>query len=164
MSMIVQVGASGGDAEDVMARYIPPGPDAPEDDLIAWANQLPAATDLGVVCTACDRSSATFTVDVTPVALNPNGAVHGGIVSAIADQCLGVVSVINAPRDKLSVTASLHGQFHRPALPQLTVRARLLSGGARLIFVEADIEDANGRRCSTFQATMAVGGAERRQP
>ena len=147
-----------------LALYELPGPDPTEQQLIDWANALPAARDLHVVCHSADRSQAKFTVDRSPLAANPNGAVHGGVVSAIADQCLGVVSVINAPPDMMSVTASLHGQFLRPALPPLSVPARLMSAGRRLIFVEADVADRQGRRCAVFQATMAVGGAHPRPP
>jgi uncharacterized protein (TIGR00369 family) len=148
------------DADPV--QYMPPGPDATDQELVDWANALPLARQLHIVCVALNRSEATFRVDETLLPPNPNGAIHGGVVSAIADQCLGVVSVINAPRDLMSVTASLHGQYHRPAVPPLIFRSRLISAGRRLIFVEVEVEDALGRRCATFQATMVVGGAERR--
>ncbi|MEV6985385.1 PaaI family thioesterase [Sphaerisporangium sp. NPDC051017] len=144
-------------------RWVPPLADAPERELVEWANALPMTGGLNIVCRSLSLAEGVFTVPFGPLVANPNGAVHGGIVSAIADQCLGVVSVVNAPRDRLSVTASLHGQFHRPAIPELTIRARLISAGRTLIFVECVVEDARGRRCATFEATMAVGGAERRE-
>jgi uncharacterized protein (TIGR00369 family) len=141
---------------------VPPPVGAPEQEFVDWANGLPMASELNIVCRSLSLAEAVFTVDKVPLAANPNGAVHGGIVSAMADQCLGAVSVANAPRDRMSVTASLHGQFHRPAIPAFEIRARLISAGRKLIFVECDVVDSRERRCATFQATMAVGGAERR--
>ena len=143
--------------------YHPPPPGAPEKDFVDWANALPIARDLKIVCTSLTPDGGTFTVDEGPLSPNPNGAVHGGLISAIADQCLGVVSTVNAPPEQMSVTGSLHGQFHRPAMPPLAIRARRISAGRRLIFVECEIRDARGKRCSSFQATMVVGGNEQRQ-
>jgi uncharacterized protein (TIGR00369 family) len=154
---------------DVTARgeefsYNPPPPGAAEEDFVDWANALPMSRELKIVCTSLTPELGTFTVDEVPLRPNPNGAVHGGLVAAIADQCLGVVSVANAPREDMSVTASLHGQFHRPAVPPLAVRVRRITAGRRLIFVECEIDDARGARCGTFQATMVVGGNEQRPP
>lgn len=143
--------------------FIPPPPGSDERDFVTWATALPISRDLGLVCTALTEELGLFAVDSVPLRPNPNGSVHGGLVAAIADQCLGVVAVVNAPPEQLPVTASLHGQFHRPALAPLSVRARRLSAGRRLIFVECEIGDRRGNRCATFQATMAIGGAELRQ-
>jgi uncharacterized protein (TIGR00369 family) len=143
-------------------QWSPPPANAPEDDLVAWANALPMSGDLNIRCRSLILEEGLFTVSEAPLTPNPNGAVNGGLLSAIADQCLGVVSVVNAPRNLMSVTGSLHGQFHRPAFAPLEIRARLINAGSRLIFVELQVDDCRGRRCATFQATMVVGGSERR--
>jgi len=143
-----------------LMRYQPPPPGAPEQDAIAWFATLPLTGPLGIECHNLNSTEGTFVVPAAPLVANPNGGVHGGIVAAIADQCLGAVAVLNSPR--FAVTASLHGQFHRPALPALDVHTRLISAGKSLIYVECDIADNLGRRCATFQATMSVRGAARR--
>lgn len=155
---------SDGAGPDRTFSYSPPPSGAPEADFVEWSNALPMARDLHIVCTSLTPDEGTFTVDSGPLSPNPNGAVHGGLVSAIADHCLGVVSTVNAPREQMSVTGSLHGQYHRPAMPPLAIRSRLIAGGRRLIFVECEIRDARGKRCSTFQGTMVVGGNEQRPP
>ena len=149
-------------APEAEFNYMPPPSGRPQHDFVDWANALPIARDLNLVCTSLTPDLGTFTVGTGPLSPNPNGAVHGGIVSAIADHCLGVMSTVNAPREHMSVTGSLHGQFHRPAMPPLAIRARCISAGRRLIFVECEIYDARSKRCNTFQATMIVGGNERR--
>lgn len=143
-----------------LERFRPPAADAPEQDAISWFALLPMSGPLGIECRQLNCREGTFVVATAPLAANPNGGVHGGIVAAIADQCLGAVAVLNAPR--FAVTASLHGQFFRPALPGLEVHTRLVSAGKSLIYVECDIADHLQRRCATFQATMSVRGAARR--
>src|SRR5689334_2235774 len=91
-------------------QWSPPPVGSSEPELVNWANGLPIAADLNLVCRALSPAEGIFTVAKGPLSANPNGAVHGGMVSAIADQCLGVISVVNAPRERMSVTASLHGQ------------------------------------------------------
>jgi uncharacterized protein (TIGR00369 family) len=147
-------------APDRGFSYWPPPLDAPESKLIDWANALPTSRGLNIVCTSLGQEPGVFRVGEAPLAPNPNGAVHGGMVATIADQCPGVVSVIGAPRHLMSVTGSLHGQYYRPALPPLTIRSKLIAAGRRPIFVEAEIDDARGRRCESFRATMVVGGNE----
>jgi uncharacterized protein (TIGR00369 family) len=148
-------------ARDLRAST-PPPTGAPEQELIDWANGLPIAAVLNTSCLSAHPTECTFSVAEAPLPPNPNGAINGGVVAAIADFCLGVVSMMNAPRDQLSVTAALQGQYHRPAIPGLLVRSRLVSAGRRLIFVQCEIDDFQARRCASFQATMIVGGTERR--
>lgn len=143
-----------------LERFRPPAADAPEQDAISWFARLPLSGPLGIECRQLNGREGIFVVPSAPLAANPNGGVHGGIVAAIADQCLGAVAVLNSP--SFAVTASLHGQFFRPALPALTVHTRLVSAGKSLIYVECDIADRLHQRCATFQATMSVRGAARR--
>jgi uncharacterized protein (TIGR00369 family) len=145
--------------DDMPSLYLPPTAGGPPGAIARWMENLPMSRHLKITCQALDRAGGTFTVPEAPLTVNPNGAVHGGLVAAIADHCLGAVAVMNSPRDGLAVTASLHGQFHRPAMPALTVQARLISAGRSLIYVECAIFDRKGSRAATFQATMSVGGA-----
>lgn len=147
-------------APSELARFQPPPADAPEHEAIAWFAALPMSGPLSIECRQINSNEGVFVVAAPPLAANPNGSVHGGIVAAIADQCLGAIAVLNSPN--FAVTASLHGQFFRPALPALTVHSRLISAGASLIYVECDVADYLQRRCATFQATMSVRGAARR--
>ena len=151
-------------APDRGFSYGPRASRCAESKLTVWANAPPVSFGLNIVCTSLGQEPGVFRAGEAPLAPNPNGAVHGGIVAAIADQCPGAVSVIGAPRHLLSVTGSLHGQYHRPALPPLTIRSKLIAAGRRLIFVELEVDDARGRRCGSFQATMVVGGNEQRRP
>lgn len=128
-------------------------------DWLGWAKSLPMCQDLGLICTEISERSATFTLSEVPLSPNPNGAVNGGLVAAAADQAMGVIAVRMSPPGLLPATASLHIQFHSPALAPLTLRASALGGGRRVVYVEVAVEDRNGRRCATSQGTMVVGGS-----
>jgi acyl-coenzyme A thioesterase PaaI-like protein len=85
--------------------------------------------------------------------------VNGGIVAAAADQVMGAVTRRVSEKEVLPATASLHIQFHLPALAPLTFRAILLGGGRRTKFIEVVVEDRDGNRCATSQGTMIAGGS-----
>ncbi len=138
-----------------------PGPDASSEQWAAWANGTAQLRGLGITCTAAGVGSGEFTVETVPYPPNPNGSVNGGMLSAIADQVMGVLTAMACPHGYLAATASLHIQFHRPAYAPLDVRGQLLPGGSRVKFVEVVIRDRTGEHCATAQGTMIVGGAAR---
>ncbi|GAA0609092.1 hypothetical protein GCM10009547_08930 [Sporichthya brevicatena] len=138
-----------------------PGPQAPSAEWAEWANGTPQLRGLGIECTAAADGTAEFTVSSVPYVPNPNGSVNGGMLSAIADQVMGVLTAMACPPGYLAATASLHIQFHRPAHAPLDVRGALLPGGSRVKFVEVVIRDRTGEHCATAQGTMIVGGAAR---
>ena len=148
---------------DAAAQHLQnrPGPDAPGPEWVAWANETPQLRGLGISCTDASPAGAEFAVAEVPYAPNPNGSVNGGMLAAIADQCMGVLSAMACPPGYLAATSSLHIQFHKPARSPLGFSARLLPSGNRVKFIEVVITDRDGNHCSTAQGTMIVGGAGR---
>jgi uncharacterized protein (TIGR00369 family) len=128
-------------------------------DWLGWANALPFCRDIGLVCLELGTDTAVFQMERPGLTPNPNGAVNGGIVAAAADQVMGALTRRTSDNGVLPATASLHIQFHRPAVAPLTFRARTLGGGRRTKFVEVVVEDDNGDRCATSQGTMIAGGS-----
>lgn len=133
-------------------------------DWFDWANALPFCQDLGLRCVEFDDSSAVFRMERSTLTPNPNGAVNGGIVAAAADQVMGAVTRRLSAKELLPATASLHIQFHLPALAPLTFKAISMGGGRRTKFIEVVIEDRHGNRCATGQATMVAGGSAAAPP
>lgn len=138
-----------------------PGPDASFAEWATWANGTAQLRGLGITCTTVGDGTAEFTVPTVPYTPNPNGSVNGGMLSAIADNAMGIITAMSCPPGYLAATASLHIQFHRPAHAPLGLRAQLLPGGSRVKFVEVAIRDRAGAHCATAQGTMIVGGAAR---
>jgi uncharacterized protein (TIGR00369 family) len=124
-----------------------------------WATRLPASVSMGLRGVSVSPQRTVLTMAESAWPLNPNGAVHGGLVAAGADQAGGVAAIASLGAGALPATATLHGQFLRPAFPGLTYECRLIKGGTQLVFVEIDVFDRDGRHCARFDGTWSVHGA-----
>lgn len=147
---------------------IPPHQPMPDDvsseAWVLWANGQPAMGTLGLTCTSVEPDESAFSLNQGAFPVNPNGAVHGGVISAVADQVMAVVAARASEPGMIPVTSSLHIQFHTPAFLPVTVRGRLLPSGFRIKYVEVVVEDTAGARCATANGTMVGASASRRLP
>lgn len=132
-----------------------PAPKAPVEEWVAWANAWRSLTALNIVCSGLDEQGGSFTVESVPFPDNPNGAINGGLLAAIADQVFGVLAMWGSPTF-VPATANLQIQFHRPLVGSAWIRGEILPGGRRLQFMDAVITDDSGQRCATAQATMVA--------
>ncbi len=135
--------------------------DAPYDggpeEWRAWANRMPISQAIGLRCGRIEPGFAEFTLAEPPLGIpNPNGSIHGGLLVAAADQCMGIVSMTVLEPTLLPVTAGIHAQFHRPAIPPVKLEGRVTKGGRSLVFIEVEARDRDGRRCLSSQGTMMV--------
>jgi acyl-coenzyme A thioesterase PaaI-like protein len=141
----------------------PPGPDDSDEAWTAWANGTPAVRAMAMVCEVLGQASAVFGLRRAPFPNNRSGAVNGGMVASACDQAVGLLASRNALPGMRPVTATLHLQYHGLALPPLTLRAAMLPGGKRTMFLEVVVFDHEGRRCASCQAsTVQVGAAQNR--
>jgi uncharacterized protein (TIGR00369 family) len=132
-----------------------------EPDWIAWAESHPISELIGMRCLAAEPGHITIRVEETGWPLNPNGAVHGGMVLAWADQCLGLASMTTAAPGTMPATATLAAEFLRPAAPPLTYDAHVHRSGRTLVFISMDVLDTQGRLCAKVTGTMATDGNTR---
>lgn len=139
------------------AWWLPAG--STDADWLDWARTLPFCRDLGLECLRFTESCAVFRMQCPVLTPNPNGAVNGGIVVAAADQVMGAMAMRVSDEGQLPATGSLHIQYHRPALAPILFTATPLGGGRRMKFIEVVVEDRDGNRCATSQATMVAGGS-----
>nr|WP_271213830.1 PaaI family thioesterase [Rhodococcus wratislaviensis]GLK41096.1 hypothetical protein GCM10017611_79710 [Rhodococcus wratislaviensis] len=141
--------------------YFPdiPQSHASDAEWVSWANAWPTLAPLGLKCTALRVGEAVFEVAGDPFVPNPNGAVNGGAVAAMADQAMGVVGARSCEPGTLPRTGSLHLQFHRPVRAPFTMVVSQLPGGRRVQFIEVLFRDAEGIRCASAQGTMVVAGS-----
>lgn len=132
-----------------------PSPDAPVEEWVAWANGWRSVAALNMVCLGLDETGGDFFVESVPFPANPNGAVNGGMLAAIADQVFGILAMWASPMF-VPATANLQVEFHRPLTGSATIRGEVLPGGRRLQFLEAVLRDDRGRRCVTAHGTMVA--------
>lgn len=126
-----------------------------DDDWRRWSEELPISAALGLRCRELAGGRGLFTIESAPLGVpNPNGSIHGGLLVAIADQCMGAVAMTVLSPGLLPVTASIHSQYHRPAVAPVTFDARVTKQGRALIFVNVDVHDSDGRLCNSSHGTM----------
>jgi len=121
--------------------------------------QVPPNCDLtlGMVCV--DKSDPGVTVWQVPADerfTNPAGLLQGGILAACCDSAMGASSVTYAQGRKVfSANAEMKVSFLAPVRPggTLTCTARVVSGGNRLAFVEAELTDDDGRMVAKASST-----------
>jgi uncharacterized protein (TIGR00369 family) len=112
--------------------------------------RVPPNCDLTLGIRCIDKSEPGVTVWVmTPgdELANPVGSIQGGFLSAFADTAMASATVTNLRgRKAFTANAELKISFLRPARPgqHLTCKARVIGGGQRVTFVEAEITDDSG--------------------
>jgi uncharacterized protein (TIGR00369 family) len=121
--------------------------------LQAVFNRSPGIASLAIRCEAIEHGWARCVLEPPDEALNPNGAVNGGWLAALADQAgsLAASAGRREPGDYLT-TVSLSVHFMRAArrLP-VTAEARVLSRSRR--FVTASVEARDGADEPCMSAT-----------
>jgi uncharacterized protein (TIGR00369 family) len=124
--------------------------------------QVPPNCDLtlGMVC--IDKSEPGTTVWHMPADerfTNPVGVLQGGFLAACCDSAMGASTVTWVQgRKVLSANAELKVSFLAPVRPggTLTCTSRVISGGSRVAFVEAEVTDADGRTVAKASSTYLL--------
>ncbi len=133
------------------------GEDQAPEELRRWFDEMPVMRLLSARLTALEPGSAEVTLTPAPEELNPNGAVNGGIIAAVADLTGGFLVMASGPASEYASTADLavHYMVAARALP-VTMRARMLRRGRRMCFVQIDVVDADGTLCAVATGSWAL--------
>lgn len=113
-----------------------------DDEWLAWAAISPGSTALRIVPTCVDLDGARLYLDESATPLNPNGAVHGGMVAAICDQAISLAVMRQMPAGRAIVTGTLNVEYLRPAIPRLEVTAWVDRITRSLVFARAEVRSA----------------------
>lgn len=111
---------------------------------------------LGIRTTAVEPGRLTCELTVTEELLNPFGAAHGGVVSALIDHALGAVCFPVIIRGSWPATQEFKLNFLAPARPgPMVAEAEIVSMSKRTAIVRIDV-DNNGRAVCAAQGTVAI--------
>ncbi|HVF52820.1 MAG TPA: PaaI family thioesterase [Actinomycetota bacterium] len=101
------------------------------------------------------REGVTFTWTVPPECCNAQGALQGGMFAAFADAVLGGVSAAYLDADTYPALAEMKISIFRPAPAGETITGtgRIVKGGSRVLFSEAEITDSSGRLIAKASGT-----------
>ena len=90
---------------------------------------------------------------------NPVGVIQGGFLAAFADSAMATATVTNLQgRRAYTANTELKISFLKaaPVGSALTCRARVIGGGQRVTFVEAEITDGAGRLIAKASSTYLL--------
>ncbi|MHB8466131.1 MAG: PaaI family thioesterase [Acidimicrobiales bacterium] len=118
--------------------------------------------ELGIVCIEKDQPGRTvWQMRADERFANPAGALQGGFLSALCDTAMGSATVTWARaegRKVFSANAEMKISFLRSARigSVLTCTASVVSGGRRVVFVEAAIVDDDSRDVARASSTYVL--------
>jgi uncharacterized protein (TIGR00369 family) len=124
--------------------------------------QIPPNCDVLLGLRCVDKSVPGVTVwemDAEERFANPAGVVQGGLVSALADSAMAASTVtFNRERKVFAANTDLRISFLKAARTgqTLTCTARVLSGGRRTTFVEAEVVDEAGTLVAKASSTYLL--------
>ncbi|MGH8981260.1 MAG: PaaI family thioesterase [Acidimicrobiales bacterium] len=129
--------------------------------------QVPPNCDLtlGIVCVDKSEPGRTvWQVRAHERFANPAGIMQGGFLAACVDSAMGAAVVTAADRPVRIANAEMKVSFLRPVQvgSLLTCDANVISGGSRVVFVEATVTNADGTAVARASSTYLV--AERGAP
>lgn len=100
---------------------------------------------------------AEVAMDLRPHHFNPQGIVHGGIITAVADTSIGLALRSRLPAGFTHRTAQLNVHFlAKGEGNRLVGTGRALHLGQRMGYGEADVSDGQGRLLARASGTFIV--------
>ena len=92
--------------------------------------------------------------------LNPNGVAHGSVAFTLMDTAMGAAVVSVLEQDQLCATVEIQTRYHRPASAgTLRAEAEIVSGGRRLMHLQARTTDDEGRLVASATSSFAIFAA-----
>ena len=111
---------------------------------------------LRISTTSVEPGRLICELPVTEELLNPFGAAHGGVVSALIDHVLGAVCFPVVPRGSWPATQEFKLNFLAPARPgAMVAEARIVSMSKRTAIIRVDVTN-EGRLVCAAQGTVAI--------
>ena len=112
---------------------------------------------VGIRLSSVDPGSSELVLDLEPHHFNPQGIVHGGIISLMADTAIGVALRSRLRPGLTHRTAQLNVHFVRSAdSGRVIARGRAVHSGKRMGYGEADVLDQPGNLLARASATFIV--------
>ena len=130
---------------------------ADKPDITEFVNaQMPLGATLDIR-TFGDQDEVDSTLEWAAGLCTAAGALHGGVLMALADTAGAVCAFLNLPDGATTVTIESKTNFLGAVRDgAVTARARPLHVGKRTIVIETDLLDASGRRVARTMQTQAV--------
>lgn len=114
-------------------------------------------TTLGMKLVNNAEGRATMTLQVDKRFHNPMGTLHGGILTDLADACMGMATISTLEESESFTTLELKMNFIRPVIEgELTADARVVHRGKTIALAECVIKNKEGKEVARGTATQMV--------
>jgi len=87
---------------------------------------------------------------------NPAGNIHGGILTAMLDECMSGAASLPLPDNAVVPTIDMTVRFIRPARGELRGAGRLIHRGQRICHTAGELHDAGGRLVASATASCMI--------
>ncbi|WP_054954803.1 PaaI family thioesterase [Paenibacillus dakarensis] len=133
-----------------------------EEEREAYIQEMSKAAEptfwgyLGCEMESVSVEEVVITLDVQPHHMNMMGIVHGGVLSSLMDNAMGIAVMFNRPGES-TVTSNLNVHFLTPAREgKLTVKAHIVHRTRRSMTVESRIIHENGELVAISTGSFRV--------
>lgn len=104
-----------------------------------------------------EKNRVWCTFDVDPDLVQPQGALFGGYLSAVADELMGMATFTALGADTVFSTSDLKIQYFRPVSSgKIAVEATILNISRSRIHVEATFKNEDGKLIAKAAATQSL--------
>ncbi|WP_106769331.1 PaaI family thioesterase [Paenibacillus faecalis] len=111
---------------------------------------------LGCKMESVTEEEVIVTLDAQSHHLNPMKIVHGGVLSSLMDNAMGIAVLLSRPGES-TVTSNLNVHFLTPAKEgRLTVKANVVHSTKRSVTTESQITDENGELIAISTGSFRV--------
>ena len=119
--------------------------------------QFPLRRFLGMEIEDIEPGQAIARLEVTESLLNPNGAVHGGVLFTMVDTAMGKATMSVLEEGQLCASIEVQIRFLRPVGGgRLEADAVVIGRGRKIIHLESRVRDGGGVLVATGAGTFAV--------
>lgn len=126
----------------------------PEDSLL---DRMPFSAGLGIELVTATPAQVVGRLAWAPELCTSGGVMHGGAIMALADSLGGICAFLNLPQGAATGTIESKTNFFRPVIEGIVEgRSRPLHVGRRVIAVQTDLSDGQGRLVGQTTQTQAV--------
>jgi uncharacterized protein (TIGR00369 family) len=121
------------------------------------ADPPPIMMTLGMKVVQFGDGKATLKMNVDRKFYNPMGTLHGGVMTDLADACMGIATISTLGEDETFTTLELNMNFIRPVFEdELTAEAKVLHRGRKVVLVESVLKNREGKDVARGTATQMV--------
>jgi uncharacterized protein (TIGR00369 family) len=123
----------------------------------AKANRPPIMVTLGMKVDRLGEGEAKLSMDVAKRFYNPMGTLHGGIMTDLADACMGLATISTLNAGERFTTLELKMNFLRPVYQgKIVCEAKVLHRGRTIALAEAVVRNSEGKEVARGVATQMI--------